>query len=784
MKSPVPWHRPPSRRPGRLTVLFCVFSVFSVPLWLIPSASAGDWAQWRGPEQNGVSREKDLPEKWSPNPKAADNNLVWRAPYGGRTTPIVMNGRVYLINNVGEGVTEQERVLCFDAADGKVVWEHKFNVFHTDIVSVRVGWTCLAGDPETGNVYAHGVQGLFFCFEGKTGKILWSKSLTEEYGRITGYGGRVTSPVIDGDLVILGMVSASWGEYARGGVRFVAFDKKSGDVVWWTETKMPVKDTYYSNPVVTVINGERVFVSGGGDGAVHAFQVRTGKKLWSYLFGAGAINITPVIEGNYVLIGHGEENLDHGERGRLVCLDAAQVANGKPKLVWEKLGLIFKYPSPILHEGKLYFADEGATLYCFDAKTGKQFWEYSYGNAAKGSPVFADGKIYATTVDGKFVILKPTETGCELLDQKMPRGSKYPIKVEGNGGIAVANGRVFFLTSQDLFCLGKPNPTAKADPIPMPPAEPAPAADAKAAQLQVVPADVVLAPGGSASFKARLFDEHGRFLREAKAEWAAAPFIAPPPVPGQLAGPPPPMLQGKVTPDGTLTVAMVPGQFGGVVAKAEGLEGRARVRVAPTLPYAQDFEKVPENRTPGGWVNAQGKFGVRQLKDGNKVLVKLATNPSPLVSRANAYFTLPDVGDYTIECEILGQKKKDDMPDMGVVNSRYTLFLGGTKQQLRLVSWDALPRIDQTIAFPWKEDVWYMMKLTAEPKGDKALVRGKVWEKGQKEPEKWTVEVEDPAPNLVGSPGLYGYATGGTGPADPGTEIYYDNVKVTPNNKK
>src|SRR5436309_10392352 len=81
---------------------------------------ATDWYRWRGPDQNGVSLETNLPDKWSPDPKAPNNNLVWKAPYGSRSTPIVLNDRVYLINDAGEGVTEQERVMCFNAEDGKV----------------------------------------------------------------------------------------------------------------------------------------------------------------------------------------------------------------------------------------------------------------------------------------------------------------------------------------------------------------------------------------------------------------------------------------------------------------------------------------------------------------------------------------------------------------------------------------------------------------------------------------------------------------------------------------
>ena len=206
---------------------------------------AGDWAHWRGPEQNGVSREHDLPDRWSPNPKAENNNLIWKQPFGGRSTPIIMNGQVFFINSAGEGPTGQERVMCFDAETGKVLWEYKFNVWLADIDILRVGWTNLAGDPETGNIYAAGTQGLLICFN-RDGKVIWQHSLTEEYGRITGYGGRISSPTVDGDLVIYGMLNANWGDQAPPGNRFIAFDKRTGTPVWWSAPCERPKDTYAS----------------------------------------------------------------------------------------------------------------------------------------------------------------------------------------------------------------------------------------------------------------------------------------------------------------------------------------------------------------------------------------------------------------------------------------------------------------------------------------------------------------------------------------------------------
>ena len=144
-----------------------IFVLVLFPLTL----TAGDWWNWRGPKQNGFSPETNLPESWAPD-KPGENNLVWKAPYGCRSTPLVMNGHVYFINYSAEKVkgkdkaeSIQERVMCLNADTGKLVWEKKFNVWHTDIVTVRLGWTNLAGDPKTGNIYAHGTQGLLTALD-------------------------------------------------------------------------------------------------------------------------------------------------------------------------------------------------------------------------------------------------------------------------------------------------------------------------------------------------------------------------------------------------------------------------------------------------------------------------------------------------------------------------------------------------------------------------------------------------------------------------------------------
>jgi outer membrane protein assembly factor BamB len=685
-----------------------------------------------------------------------------------------MGGRVFFMNDAGEGLTEQERVVCLDADTGKLLWERRVNVFFTDIVSARLGWASMAGDPDTGYVYGHGVQGLLFCFD-RDGKPVWSRSLTEEYGRISGYGGRINSPVVDGDLVILGMINASWGDQARTGNRFAAFDKRTGTPVWWSQPSEAVRGTYSSIPVVHTINGVRQLITGTSGGEVLAMKVNTGEFLWMYPVGTKAINTSPVVDGTRVYVGYGEEVADNTEQGRVVCVDAGQVADGKPMLVWKVDGITDKYASPILHDGRLYITDESGRIFCLDANTGEQLWKFKFGGTSYGSPVLADGKIYVGEVKSRFHILKPGPKKCDELHAQYFRAPEAGTAVEINGSPAVANGKVYFMTSDETYCIGAKGPGNSPSALSAHPAAASPGGTPAA--LLVSPADVVLEPGQSTAFKLRAYDAKGDFIKEIKADAWSLP--TPPPPAGSQASPPP--LQGTVTPDGTLTVAKAPpGQFGTVLAKAGNLTARARVRIVPPLPMKQDFQNIPEGRTPGGWVNAPGKFAVVN-REGAKVFEKLANNSNPLLARAHTFFTMPQAKDYTIEADVMGARKGDDMPDVGVINSRYTLLLDGNKQRLRIASWEALPRVDHRIDFPWKPGVWYRMKFTVTQEGPKALTRGKVWPRGEKEPEGWTIEFADPVPNREGSPGLYGYATGILDDGQPGAAAYFAQVAVTAN---
>jgi hypothetical protein len=126
------------------------------------------------------------------------------------------------------------------------------------------------------------------------------------------------------------------------------------------------------------------------------------------------------------------------------------------------------------------------------------------------------------------------------------------------------------------------------------------------------------------------------------------------------------------------------------------------------------------------------------------------------------------------------------MGDVGIGANRYMLTLIGNDQELRLNTWDAMDRgrVKARQPFKFEPNKWYTMKLMATVVDGKGVVKGKAWARGEAEPEKWTLELEDPIPNHSGAPVLYGFANGTISPKEPGPEMYYDNLKITPNAKK
>ena len=718
---------------------------------LASPARAAEWPAWRGPGQDGTSPEQGLISSWS----RTGENLIWRVPLIARSTPIVFDGRVCINGRAGDGAFRQERVACYDAGDGRLLWERRFNVYHTAVPENRVGWANLAADPETGNLYAQGVGGSFFCFD-RAGEVVWSRNLVEELGFFSGYGGRTQTPVVDGERLIVTFVSSSWGELGPPRHRLFAFDKRTGELIWVsTPGGAPADLNTQSTPVTADVGGRRLAIAGNADGWVYGVDARTGEKVWGFRVSKLALNTTVAVgPDGTVYAAHAEENVDSPEMGRVVAFDGN--GSGDLTATHEKWRAPIEdgFPSPTLHGDTLYVIDNSANLFALDAKTGARRWSLDLGTVGKGSPVVADGKLFATEVNGRFHVVGLGATEGKILDTEelgMP-DDRY---AEIYGSPAVAYGRVYLATEEGLYCLGdKSQPfLASGGAASARAAAPAAPGSAAPAKLLVVPAELVREPGSVAVFRVLAFDAAGNPVAAPAVTWSLQGLA------GALDG-------GRFTAD-----AAAGTQLGTVVAKAGGIVAAGRVRVIAPPPYRETFESTAAGQRPPYFLSGAVRFEVVETADG-RVLRK---GPSPEgIHRHRTFLGASNWSDYTIQADLMAERVGRKIGDVGLLNSGYTVDLMGAHQQIQVRSWDSELRASKEVPFAWEPGTWYTMKVSVGREGGKGQVRAKVWPRGQSEPEAWTLVAEDPLPIGEGSPGLYGYS-----PAP----VYFDNVEVTRNTR-
>ena len=722
----------------------------------VTSLAAADWPYWRGPKFDGTAEASGLPDDWDPE-GGEGSNLLWkREDIGGPCTPIAMNGRIYTIQRAEPATDrEGERVVCLDAATGETIWENRYNVWLSDVPAERIGWSSVVGDPETGNVYALGACDIFQCMDGETGETLWSIPLHEQFGMLSTYGGRTNFPVIHEDLVIISGIIINWGDAAKPNHRLIAMNKNTGEVVWFSGTRDLPFDTTYSAPSLVTIDGQRQLVIGAGDGAIWGFQPRTGKPLWHYDLSRRGIFATPLVVGNRVFASHSEENVapNNNVMGAVVGLEVSGVGDETSvKELWKQMEVVSGYSEPVLVGKYLYLVDDRCKMWIFNAETGEALVERKsfVGSRQRSALLYADGKIYVLTENGRWAVVEPTEDGgFEVLNKGRVRNTGFA------GSPIVAGGRLYFPSTTGLYCVAvegsSQTPVVMAESM----GQEAPVSEhPEATQLQLVPAESLVKPGESVELKVHAFNALGQQLED------------PTDVTFELSGP------GKV--DGRTFTAAADAQHTGTIitAKSGDLAGTARIRAVPGLPWKFTFDDLKD--PPLSWVGARYRHVIRDV-DGSPALTKITTIPKG--ARSRAWMGPSDLSEYTISADVRGARMSDQLPDIGLTAHGYVLDLMGESQQLQIRTWSAQLRMATTVDFPWKEDTWYRMKfrvdIESEPPAAVAVLRGKVWPRGEDEPKEWTITARDESPNLSASPGLYGNAKV--------AELYLDNIEVTAN---
>jgi outer membrane protein assembly factor BamB len=768
-------------------ILFKMSAAFGGLMFVLMAASPvggsdlRGWLSWRGPEQTGVSRETGLPDK------VAAGDALWVAEFPGQSAPVIANGRIYAMGYLGQGADLREGIACFDAETGERLWERLYNDFLSDTIYMRYATASPAIDPETGNVFMQGTQGILAAFN-RDGELLWKRSLMEEFGRLTFPNSRTATPAIDGELVITRGITANWGANGPAGDRFYAFDKRNGALVWSSSPGGQPKDNSFSHPQFGWYQGRRVFFAALGDGSVACVNARTGEPIWRVnLFRAG-INATVLVHNNDKVIAIFGTPYELGQMVALripnvVPTNAAAgpvVIERKDLELWAE-DISSSTSSPILVGDTIYMVAEKGDLHAVDANNGAVKWKVKLGIEQRNScPLFADGKLYVPILDdpaskvsgepesgtkGAFYVIKPAESRGEMICHAQLDGRCF--------GTPVAyNGKLYLQTTRRLYCWGRKgdNPGC-----PSPLAEKPWPAPGQAAQLQIIPSEVLLHPGGRAGFRIRSLDANGFTVSESVAptqvKWTA--YV--PPTARVKA-----VMKGGFNDQGELAADSDPVPSAGAFEATLGdLKGYIRGRVMPNLPIEQNFDALTLAETnadgavfaypPLPWIGARFKFDVRE-KDGNKVLSKTIDNK--FFQRATVFIGTPEMRDYTIQADVMSDGNRRKMSEVGVINQRYLVVLKGNEQRIEVNS--NLERLRVSRDFKWSPNTWYQLKARVDRKPDgSAVVRAKAWKREDAEPGDWTIEVPHQTGHQSGSPGLFGFS-----PQE--MRVYVDNIRVTP----
>jgi len=756
----------------------------------LAAAPVSGWLSWRGPEQTGVCRETGLPSKVSAQ------DALWVADFPGQSAPVIANGKLYAMGYQGTGPDLQEGVACFDAQTGKRLWAHLYNDFLSDTIYLRYATASPAIDPETGNVYMQGTQGLLAAFT-PDGQPLWEHSLMEEFGRLTFPNSRTASPLVDRDLVITRGITANWGTQGPAADRFYAFDKRSGQVVWASSPGAQPRDNSFSHPYLGWYHGQRVFYAAVGDGSVVCVNARTGDPIWRVpLFRAG-INATVLVHHDNKIIAIYGTPYELGQMVALRIPDVLPTNAAAGPVVLERKALELwaddissSTSSPILEGDTIYQVAEKGDLYAVNADTGAIRWKLKLGIEQRNScPLYADGKLYVPILDdpdskaqetadagttGGFYIIKPGATNAEVLCHTQLDGRCF-------GTPVACAGKLYLQTTRHLYCWGKPGAALAADPAgggepgQASPAEAPWPAPGKATQFQVIPSEVLLHPGDKVAFRVRSLDENGLTVQESippqEVKWSH--YV---PATAKVKA----SLKGDFNESGVLVAAADPVPSAGAFEATVGdLKGYIRGRVMPNPPSKQDFESftfsetnrqgVPFAYPPLPWIGARFKFDVRE-KDGSKVLAK--TTDNRFFQRATVFIGTPDMAHYVIQADVMSDGNRRKMSEVGVINQRYLVVLKGNEQKLEINSNQERLRVGKD--FHWSPNTWYRLKAEVDSSPDgSAVVRAKAWKRDDPEPEQWTLEVPHRTAHQSGSPGLFGFS-----PQD--MRVYIDNVEVTP----
>jgi outer membrane protein assembly factor BamB len=365
--------------------------------------TGSDWTAFLGPTANSVSPETGSISPWPKN----GLRVVWEKKVNeGYAMPAISRGRLFVFDRVHD----RNRLQCWKSETGEALWSFDYPTDYEDSFGYSGGPRCFPvvdGD----RVYTYGAEGMLHCLRISDGKVIWKCDTKADFGVIPNFFGVGSTPVIEGDLLLVqvggspkGSEKVEFDRLKSNGSALVALDKVTGKVKYKTGDEL----ASYSVPVLATIGDKRwcfLFARGG----LLGLDPKTGEVRFHYPYRAkvlASVNASnPVVVGDKVFISE-----TYGPGSTLLKVKGNEVAE-----VWsdankerDDVSMQCHWMTPIHVDGYLYGCsgrhDNNAELRCIELATGKVMWTKA--GMTRSSLLQADGHFLCLDELGTLRLLK------------------------------------------------------------------------------------------------------------------------------------------------------------------------------------------------------------------------------------------------------------------------------------------------------------------------------------------------------------------------------------------
>jgi len=395
-------------------------------LWgAVTDARGENWPNWRGPHQDGISHETNLPVEWS-----AEEGIRWKTPIDGKghSSPIVWGDTIFLTSAIHD--SESRLLWKIDRLTGSVVW--KKEVLKTPLEPIHPLNSYASSTPATDGerVYVSFLarSEMYVAAFDFSGDRVWES----RPGPFSSKHGFCSSPVIYKDWLIVN------GDH-DGESYLCTIERKTGNVVW----KVPRegKTRSYSVPRVITVDGKDQVVLTGSH-ATSGFDIDNGRLIWS-VDGPSEQMVASLLHNDDLIFAMG----GFPERHLLAIKKGGNGQITSSHVVWRSHRSVPYVPSAILYGDYLHVVSDDGMYTCYDPATGKLLQQKRVGTHISASIVGGDSHVYITDEEGRTTVLK--------------NNSKFEIVAKNGIGEsvftspAISQQTIFIRGEKHLFAIGK-----------------------------------------------------------------------------------------------------------------------------------------------------------------------------------------------------------------------------------------------------------------------------------------------------------------------------------------